>query len=391
MTDSFIERPVADPLPPGSGGIACAPSARTLWIGADGRVTTIDQTLLPFAYRTFTLDDEAACADAIRTMRVRGAPLIGAVGAYGLALALREAADDAALAGARERLLATRPTAVNLRWGLARVADRVRALPDAERAQAAWDEAARLCDDDVECNRRIGLHAIAWLAEPLARARAQRRPLRILTHCNAGPIATLAWGTALSAVFQLAEQGQPVHVWVDETRPRNQGASLTCWELAQAGIAHTLIADNAGGLLMMRGEVDAVIVGCDRVAANGDVANKVGTYLKALAARAHAVPFAVACPSSTIDHSTPSGRDIEIEYRSPREVTHVRGCDEGGRIVDLRIAPEGCDASNPAFDITPAALVDALVTEHGACRATVDAIAALNEGKGKFAERRIQG
>ncbi|MFT4102309.1 MAG: S-methyl-5-thioribose-1-phosphate isomerase [Burkholderiaceae bacterium] len=376
MNDSTIERSSGDSLPE-TEALARAPSARTLWIDGQGRLTTIDQTLLPFAYRTFVLDDEAACADAIRTMRVRGAPLIGAVGAYGLALALREAADDAALARAQARLLATRPTAVNLRWGLARVADRVRPLPVAARARAAWDEAARLCDDDVECNRRIGAHAIAWLAGPLARAREQGRPLRILTHCNAGPIATLAWGTALSAVFQLAAQRQPVHVWVDETRPRNQGASLTCWELARAGIAHTLVADNAGGLLMMRGQVDAVIVGCDRVAANGDVANKVGTYLKALAARAHSVPFAVACPSSTIDPSTPSGLDIEIEYRSPREVTHVRGCDEHGRVVDLRIAPEGCDASNPAFDVTPAALVDALLTEFGACRASAESIAAL--------------
>ncbi|HWS75027.1 MAG TPA: S-methyl-5-thioribose-1-phosphate isomerase, partial [Quisquiliibacterium sp.] len=265
---------------------------RTLWLDAHGRLFTRDQTRLPFEDVVLELRDEADCARAIRTMQVRGAPLIGAVAAYGLALALRSDPTDAGLARAREALLSTRPTAVNLRWALDRIAARVRGLHPDGRAEAAWREAAAICDDDVACNRAIGEHAAALL-RPLRRGDA---PLQVLTHCNAGRIATVAYGTALAAVYALAEAGVPVHVWVDETRPRNQGASLTAWELGDRGIPHTVIADNAAGLLMREGRVDAVIVGCDRVAANGDVANKVGTYLKALAAADNRIPFYVACP-----------------------------------------------------------------------------------------------
>ena len=329
----------------------------------DGAIVTLDQTVLPFERREIVLRDEAACAHAIRTMQVRGAPLIGAVGAYGLAFALRAHAGDDTLAAAFVRLLATRPTAVNLRWALERVRDRVRGLAPAARAQAAWDEAGRICDEDVVANEAIGAHAARLLTA--ARPAGAGRALQVLTHCNAGRIATIDHGTALAPVYRLHEAGTAVHVWVDETRPRNQGASLTAWELGERGVPHTVITDNAGGLLMRRGEIDAVIVGCDRVAANGDVVNKIGTYLKALAARDNGVPFYVACPIATIDPRVADGESIEIEFRDAREITHVRGIDDAGRAGELRIVPAGSPASNPAFDVTPAALVTALVTERG--------------------------
>ena len=343
---------------------------RTLWIDAQGRLLTRDQTRLPFEDVVFELGREEDCARAIRTMQVRGAPLIGAVAAYGLAFALRADPSDAGLARARADLLATRPTAVNLRWALDRVAARVAALPEAGRAQAAWSEAGAICDDDAACNRAIGLHGAALLA-PLRQPGA---PLQVLTHCNAGRIATVAHGTALAAVYALAEAGVPVHVWVDETRPRNQGASLTAWELGDRGIPHTVIPDNAAGLLMRQRRVDAVIVGCDRVAANGDVANKIGTYQKALAAADNGIPFHVACPISTIDPQTPDGDAIEIEARDPREVTHVRGRGPQGGVVEVQLTPDGSPAFNPAFDVTPARLVASLVTEHGAAPATSDGV-----------------
>jgi methylthioribose-1-phosphate isomerase len=323
------------------------------------------------------LRDRAACEQAISGMQVRGAPLIGAVAAFGLAYGLREDPGDIGLHHVFARLHATRPTAVNLRWALERVRDRVAPLPPALRAAAAWTEALTLCDEDVDCNRRIGEHGLALMRPLLERAAGQGRPLQLLTHCNAGALAAVAWGTALAPVHLAHQRGLPIHVWVDETRPRNQGASLTAWELGRAGVPHTVIADNAGGLLMMRGEVDAVIVGCDRVAANGDVANKVGTYLKALAARAHDVPFWVACPVSTLDPRTPDGDAIPIEYRSACELTHMTGRTDDGQMATVRLLPDGCAASNPAFDLTPAALVDALVTEHGPCAATPAAIAGL--------------
>jgi len=350
--------------------------ARTLWIDAMGVLRTIDQTLLPFEVREIALASPAACAEAIRTMRVRGAPLIGAVGAYGLALALRADPSDDALEKAFDELLATRPTAVNLRWALERVREHVAGMPPAGRAAAAWAECAAICDEDVACNRAIGEHAARLLLA--AREAAGERSVNILTHCNAGAIATIDEGTALAAVYRLHRDGVPIHVWVDETRPRNQGASLTTWELTQRGVPHTLVADNAGGLLMQRGLVDAVLVGCDRVAANGDVVNKIGTYLKALAARDADVPFFVACPLSSIDPRAPDGAAVEIEYRDPVEVTHVQGLDESTRAMrSVRIAPEGTAALNPGFDVTPARLVTALVTEKGVAAASREGVASL--------------
>jgi methylthioribose-1-phosphate isomerase len=344
--------------------------ARTLWLDRDSRLRTLDQTRLPFEKATIELASAADCARAIRTMQVRGAPLIGAVAAYGLAFALRADATETGLQAAYEELVATRPTAVNLRWALDRVVAQVRDAPAAERAERAWREAARLCDEDAACNRSIGEHAAALLLP----GRRPGRALQILTHCNAGSIATVEHGTALAAVYALAERGVPLHVWVDETRPRNQGAALTAWELRERGIPHTVIADNAGGQLMREGRVDAVIVGCDRVAANGDVANKVGTYLKALAAADNDVPFHVACPVSTLDPATPDGAAIEIEERLPREVTHIAGRAADGRIVEVQLVPDGSPALNPAFDVTPARLVTSLVTEHGVFEASASGV-----------------
>ena len=351
---------------------------RTLWLDDSSRVMTLDQTRLPFEEVTIELDSLESCRRAISTMQVRGAPLIGAVGAYGLAFGLRRDPGDAALREAFARLLASRPTAVNLRWALQRVATLVQPLAPAERAAAAWREAGAICEEDVACNHAIGMHLAALLrGQALERSGDQGRRLDVLTHCNAGRLATIAYGTALAPFYLLDEIGVPVHVWVDETRPRNQGASLTAWELGRAGVEHTVIADNAGGLLMMQGRVDAVIVGCDRVAANGDVANKVGTYLKALAARAHGVPFYVACPSSTIDREARDAAAIEIEARDGRELSHVSGRLADGTTAEVQLVPDGSAAYNPAFDLTPAALVTALVTEHGPIAATPAAIARL--------------
>ena len=326
----------------------------------------LDQTRLPFAVAWVPLASSAACRTAIVAMQVRGAPLIGAVGAFGLAFALREAATDAALAEAVAVMGSARPTAVNLRWAVTRVAEAVRVLPMAERADAAWAEAVRIAEEDAAGNAAIGAHGAARL-RPLLRA---DRPLQLLTHCNAGWLATAGHGTALAPIYALHAAGVPVNVWVDETRPRNQGAALTAWELAEAGVPHTVIADNAGGVLMMRGAVDAILVGADRVAANGDVANKVGTYLKALAARAHGVPCYVACPVSTLDPATSSGAEIVIEEREAGEVTHVTGRLPDGAIGTVCVVPDGTHAANPAFDVTPAALVTALITECGVVDAT---------------------
>jgi len=348
---------------------------RTLWT-AGGAVVTLDQTRLPFERVEITLDGLAACARAITTMQVRGAPLIGATAAFGVALALREDAGDAALDAALATLAATRPTAVNLHWALHRMEAAVRPLAAPRRAGAGWQEAVALAEEDVAINRAIGRHGAALL-ETLAghRARGGRpvdrgAPLQVLTHCNAGRLAAVAHGTALAPLYCLHARGVPLHVWVDETRPRNQGAALTAWELNEAGVPCTVIADNAGGALMRDGRVDAVLVGCDRVARNGDVANKIGTYLKALAARDAGVPFWVACPTPTIDPALPDGAAIPIEIRDPRELTHALGRDAGGVRVEVRLVPDGVTGFNPAFDVTPARLVDALVTERGVVAAS---------------------
>ena len=352
---------------------------RTLW-PADGRdaLWVIDQRQLPHRLAVERLDSLQAVATAIRDMWVRGAPLIGATAAYGLALQARADAGDAALQAAAAQLGAARPTAVNLAWALQRMLRRLRPLPTHERRDAAWHEAAAIADEDVAVNQAIGRHGLALLAD-LARRRAG--PVQVLTHCNAGWLATVDWGTALAPVYQAQAAGIELHVWVDETRPRNQGASLTAWELAQQGVAHTLVADSAGGHLMQRGLVDIVIVGCDRVAANGDVCNKIGTYLKALAARDNGVPFHVAMPLSTLDLSLPDGLRIPIEERSARELTHLSGRAAGGDVVEVQVAPDGCAAANPAFDVTPAALVSGLITERGRVAARPEALRALVRGQ----------
>ncbi len=325
---------------------------RTLWPAPDGRrVEIIDQTRLPDEFVVVRLDSLDAMAHAIRSMQLRGAPLIGVAGAYGIALAMQIDASDAALDAATNVLLATRPTAVNLRWALDRMATHLRPLAPTARVEAAWQTAAMMADEDV-----VACAAMAAHGEPLLRALWQRhpeRPVQLLTHCNAGWLATIDWGTALGPIYRAHDAGIPVHVWVDETRPRNQGY-LTAWELGQHGVPHTVIVDNAGGLLMRQGKVDACIVGTDRTTRTGDVANKIGTYLKALAAQDTQLPFYVAAPSSSIDWEVRDGISIPIEERDPREIH----------------AMTGVAAHNPGFDITPARLVTALITERGVCAAS---------------------
>jgi methylthioribose-1-phosphate isomerase len=358
---------------------------RTIWLEDDGRsVGIIDQTLLPHAFATRRLATVAEVVVAIRDMQVRGAPLIGATAAYGMALAAAHDPSDAGLAAARAELAAARPTAVNLCWALDRMAALLAPLAPAARAEAAYAEAARICDEDVAVNRAIGGHGLALL-EAAWSARGRSGPVNVLTHCNAGWLATVDWGTALAPVYRAHEAGIPVHVWVDETRPRNQGASLTAWELGQQGIAHTVVVDNAGGHLMQHGAVDLCITGTDRTTATGDVCNKIGTYLKALAAHDCGVPFWVAVPGSSIDWRLRDGvREIPIEERDPAEVTRIAGRGRDGRLVEVALAPDGSPARNWAFDVTPARLVTGLITERGRCAATAAELAALF-GRGELA------
>ncbi len=338
-------------------------------------VMVIDQTQLPFAFDLKRLESEDDAAIAIRTMIVRGAPLIGATAAYGVALAMRRDPADEALDAAVARLGATRPTAVNLHWALRRMEQRLRPLAGGERAEAAWREAGAICDEDVEQCRMIGVHGKALIERRHAET---QRPVNVLTHCNAGWLATVDWGTALSPIYQAHDAGIPVHVWVDETRPRNQGAALTAYELGAHGVPHTVIVDNAGGHLMQHGRVDMCIVGTDRTTAAGDVANKIGTYLKALAAKDNGIPFYVALPASTIDWSISDGlAGIEIEERAQNEVTHLTGQTNDGRIETVRVVAPGSMAANPAFDVTPARLVTALVTERGVAPANRDSLLGL--------------
>jgi methylthioribose-1-phosphate isomerase len=355
---------------------ADAGTLRPLAEAPDGAtVVVIDQRWLPHRLAFATLASAADVFVAIRDMWVRGAPLIGAVAAYGLALQARADAGDAALAAAEAQLLSARPTAVNLAWALQRMRRRLLALPPAARAAAAWAEAGAIAEEDVRVNAAIGRHGLALLQAVSAR---RAGPVNVLTHCNAGRLATVDWGTATAPIYQAHAAGLPVHVWVDETRPRNQGASLTAWELARAGVPHTVIADNAGGHLMQRGAVDLVLVGCDRVSARGDVCNKIGTYLKALAAHDNGVPFFVAMPTSTLDLGLADGlREIPIEERDARELTHVSGLDGEGRVVEVRLTPAASAAANPAFDVTPARLVSGLITEHGIVAAQEDALRRL--------------
>ena len=340
---------------------------RTLWPLESGAVRVIDQSRLPFEFHTLDLHTLEDAAHAIQTMVVRGAPLIGATAAYGLALALREDASDRRIEAAARILQATRPTAVNLAWALARVRQVIAPLPVGERAAAAFAEAGRICEDDVAQCRAIGVHGCELIRSAAARL---RRRVNILTHCNAGWLACVDWGTALAPIYQAHDAGIEVHVWVDETRPRNQGASLTAFELGAHGVPHTVIVDNLGGHLMQHGRVDLVIVGSDRTTAAGDVCNKVGTYLKALAARDNGVPFYAALPASTLDWSLEDGRQIEIEERSAEEVTHLSGRAADGSVQRVRVVPEGSPALNLAFDVTPGRLVTGLITERGVCAAS---------------------
>ncbi|HEX4198708.1 MAG TPA: S-methyl-5-thioribose-1-phosphate isomerase [Caulobacteraceae bacterium] len=351
---------------------------RTIWPAADGSgdVEILDQTLLPHVVEVARLTSLDDAVRAIRIMQVRGAPLIGAAAAYGVCLALREDASDAGLDAAIAALAATRPTAVNLAWALDRMDQTVRGLPPSERLAAARARAAEICDDDVETCRRIGDHGLA-----LIRQLAERRgdgPVKILTHCNAGWLATVDWGTALAPIYRAQEAGIDLHVWVDETRPRNQGASLTAFELGQQGVSHAIVADNTGGHLMQHGEVDLCLVGTDRTTREGDVANKIGTYLKALAAADNGVPFAVALPGSTIDWALRDGvRDIPIEQRGPEELTRIAGRNLAGEVVQVDIAAPGSPALNIAFDVTPARLVTHLITERGVCAASEEGLLGL--------------
>jgi methylthioribose-1-phosphate isomerase len=356
---------------------------RSIWVDPDDgwSVRIIDQTKLPWALDIVRLTDVSQAAHAIRSMQVRGAPLIGAAAAYGLCLGLRQNPSSDALERDAALLAATRPTAVNLRWAIERMLTRLRNTPVAERTPVAYAEAAAIADEDVAQNEAIGRYGLP-LIEWAAAGKGGRR-VNILTHCNAGWLATVDWGTALAPIYMAHDAGTDLHVWVDETRPRNQGAALTAWELGRHGVDHTVVADNAGGHLMQHGEVDLVIVGTDRVTRRGDVANKIGTYLKALAASDNGVPFWVALPSTTIDWTVSDGiAEIPIEQRSAAEVTDVTGMTADGTIATVRVAPIGSEAANPAFDVTPARLVTGLITDRGRCDASAEGLLSL------FPERR---
>ena len=352
-------------------------SYRTIRVAADGRtIEIIDQTLLPHLFAVVQLTTLEQAAQAIRSMQVRGAPLIGATAAYGVCLAMTADPSDDSIDRACEMLLATRPTAVNLRWALDAMRGHLRNRPRAERLAAAYERAAEICEEDVAINSAIGDHGLELLGD-IAKKKGTA-PVNVLTHCNAGWLATVDWGTALAPIYKAHDAGLPIHVWVDETRPRNQGMSLTAWELGHMGVRHTVIADNTGGHLMQHGLVDAVIVGTDRTTARGDVCNKIGTYLKALAARDNGVPFYVALPSPSIDWQIEDGiKDIPIEQRDGAELSRVKGRLADGRIVEVDIAPEGSPLANYAFDVTPAHLVTALITERGACAASSAGLRAL--------------
>ena len=350
---------------------------RSIWLEPDGwSVSAIDQRRLPHDFVVARLTTCDAAADAIRSMLVRGAPLIGATAAYGMALAMRADGSDAALESACTMLIATRPTAINLKWALDDMRATLLHLPPAARAEAAYARASEIAEDDVAINQGIGRHGLA-LIETVAGKKKSGERVNVLTHCNAGWLATVDWGTATAPIYLAHDQGRAVHVWVDETRPRNQGAALTAWELGHHGVPHTVIPDNTGGHLMQHGMVDLVIVGTDRVTANGDVCNKIGTYLKALAAHDNGVPFYVALPSPTIDFSVDDGiRQIPIEQRSADEVTTMTGRTADGRIETVRIVPDGSPVANYGFDVTPARLVTGLITERGVIKADRAALAA---------------
>jgi methylthioribose-1-phosphate isomerase len=348
---------------------------RTIWLAADGRtIEIIDQTRLPHELVVVQLRTVEQAARAIRTMQVRGAPLIGATAAYGVTLGVAVDPSDAGLAVVAAALAETRPTAVNLHWALDEMRRALGPVPEGKRHDAALARAAEIAEADVAINRAIGEHGGRLIA---AAGEGRAGPVNILTHCNAGWLATVDWGTALAPVYRAHDDGVPVHVWVDETRPRNQGAGLTAWELAQHGVPHTVIVDNAAGHVMRQGLVDLCIVGTDRTTAAGDVANKIGTYTKALAARDNDIPFYVALPSPSIDWAIEDGAAIPIERRDGREVTHVEGWTEDGRRATVRVTPSGTAVANYAFDVTPARLVTGLVTERGVAPASREGLLGL--------------
>ena len=351
---------------------------RTIWLADDGRgVEIIDQTKLPFTFEVIRLEDCAAAATAIRDMWVRGAPLIGATAAYGMALAMREDPSDENVTASAQALMATRPTAVNLRWAVDAMQALLLPLAPNAREQAAYIRAVEICDEDVAICSSIGDHGLS-LIHNVWEARGKSDRVNVLTHCNADWLATVDWGTALAPIYKAHDAGIPVHVWVDETRPRNQGASLTAWELGKHGVAHTVIVDNVGGHLMQHGMVDMCLTGTDRTTAAGDVCNKIGTYLKALAAHDNGVPFYVGLPGPTIDWTIDDGvRDIPIEQRDTVEVTHMTGRTAGGDVETVEIVPAGSPAANFAFDVTPARFVTGLITERGVCSASKDGLAGL--------------
>ena len=354
---------------------------RSIWLEPDGwSVGAIDQRRLPHELVIARLETAGAAADAIGSMLVRGAPLIGATAAYGMALAVRDDRSDSGISRAYEMLIATRPTAINLKWALDEMVRAVRPAAPSGRAQVAYARAAEIAEEDVTINREIGRHGLA-LIEAIAVTKAPGAAVNILTHCNAGWLATVDLGTATSPIYQAHESGLKIHVWVDETRPRNQGASLTAWELGHQGVPHTVIADNTGGHLMQHGMVDLAIVGTDRVAANGDVCNKIGTYLKALAAYDNSVPFYVALPSPTIDFRIDNGRLIPIEQRAAEEVATVTGLTSSGRVETVRVVPKSSQVANYAFDVTPARLVTGLITERGVLRPDRAALASAFPGR----------
>lgn len=356
---------------------------RTIWRNENGTVEIVDQTRLPFAFQTVILNSMVDARDAIRDMLVRGAPLIGATAAYGVALAMQEDSSDEQLGKCMDTLFEARPTAVNLGWALQRQREVLAPLVPAERVNRAFRVAAEICDDDVAMCSSMGDYG-KTLIEAIA-AKKGDGVINILTHCNAGWLAAVDWGTALAPIYKAHDAGVKVHVWVDETRPRNQGAFLTAYELGQHGVPHTVIADNAGGHLMQHGLVDICFVGTDRTARSGDVCNKIGTYLKALAAHDNGIPFYVCAPSPSIDFTLEDGlRDIPIEIRSAREVSHIPGQNPDGIVTEVNILPEGSQARNDAFDVTPARYITGLVTERGIIVANQNAIT------GMFPERSLQ-
>ena len=354
---------------------------RSIWLDADGvSARVIDQTQLPHRFAVRQLSVLSDAEHAIKTMIVRGAPLIGATAAYGMALAMRADSGDTMLEEAHGCLLAARPTAVNLRWALDEMMAVLKPLEPAQRKQAAYARAAEICDEDVALNRAIGEHGLK-IIRTIAEKKFKSDVINVMTHCNAGWLATVDFGTALAPIYLAHDSGINIHVWVSETRPRNQGASLTAWELGEHGVPHTIIVDNAAGHIMRSGDVDMVIVGSDRTAANGDVCNKIGTYLKALAANDNDVPFYVALPSPTIDWSLADGKNIPIEERNSTEVSQISGRNKHHGISSVAITPRESAVANPGFDVTPARLVTGLITERGVCAASAEGLLGL------FAER----